>query len=39
MEHGAAQNEHLYITIDANILKKATESKSNLPDPDPENPK
>ena len=32
------QNEHLYITIDANILTKATESKSKRPDPNPENP-
>ena len=32
-------NEHLCITIGANILKKETESKSRRTDPDPENPK
>jgi len=39
LEGESGTNEHLYITIDANILKKATESKSKRPDPNPENPK
>ena len=38
MESKFGRNEHLYITIDANILTKATESKSKRPDPNPENP-